>query len=74
MTAKPGKIYIGVGGWTFEPWRGVFYPGGLPRAKELAYASQRLTAIEINGTYYRFQPPATVANGRARCRTASSSR
>ncbi len=59
MTAKSGSIYIGIGGWTFEPWRGVFYPKGLPHAKELAYAAERLTSIEINGTFYRTQTPAT---------------
>jgi uncharacterized protein YecE (DUF72 family) len=59
MTAKLGPIYIGIGGWTFEPWRGVFYPKGLPHAKELAYAAERLTSIEINGTFYRTQTPAT---------------
>jgi uncharacterized protein YecE (DUF72 family) len=59
MTAKPGPIYIGIGGWTFEPWRGSFYPRGLPHAKELAYAAERLTSIEINGTFYRTQTPAT---------------
>jgi uncharacterized protein YecE (DUF72 family) len=64
MTLKSGKIrtgqiYIGIGGWTFEPWRGVFYPKGLAHAKELAYASERLTSIEVNGTFYRSQTPAT---------------
>ncbi len=59
MTAKTGQIRIGVGGWTFEPWRGLFYPQGLPQAKELAYASARLTSIEVNGTFYRTQTPAT---------------
>ena len=54
-----GQIRIGIGGWTFEPWRGVFYPKGLPHAKELAYASEQLTSIEINGTFYRTQKPAT---------------
>jgi len=58
MTAK-GHIYIGIGGWTFEPWRGVFYPKGLPHSKELAYASEHLTSIEVNGTFYRTQSPAT---------------
>jgi uncharacterized protein YecE (DUF72 family) len=53
----PGDIRIGVGGWTFEPWRGVFYPSDLKQKDELAYASRRLTAIEINGTYYStFKP------------------
>ena len=47
-----GKIYCGVGGWTFEPWRGTFFPEGLSQKKELEYASRALTSIEINGTYY----------------------
>jgi uncharacterized protein YecE (DUF72 family) len=55
-------IRAGIGGWTFEPWRGVFYPDGLPHAKELEYASRQLATIEINGTYYRTQKPATFAN------------
>jgi len=59
MTAKSGQIRIGIGGWTFEPWRGTFYPKGLPHAKELAYAAERLTSIEVNGTFYRTQSPAT---------------
>jgi uncharacterized protein YecE (DUF72 family) len=56
---KRGSIYIGIGGWTYEPWRGVFYPKGLPHARELSYASEQLTSIEINGTFYRTQAPAT---------------
>jgi uncharacterized protein YecE (DUF72 family) len=59
MTAKTGDIRIGIGGWTFAPWRGTFYPKGLPHAKELAYASERLTSIEVNGTFYRTQSPQT---------------
>jgi len=47
-----GDIRIGVGGWTFEPWRGVFYPPTVKQKDELAYASRQLTSIEINGTYY----------------------
>ena len=54
-------IRIGIGGWTFEPWRGVFFPNTLPHARELEYASRQLTAIEINGTYYRTQSPASFA-------------
>jgi len=52
-----GKIHIGVGGWTYPPWRGVFYPDGLAQAKELHYASRQITAIEINGTFYGAQKP-----------------
>ena len=51
------NIYIGIGGWTFAPWRGVFYPEKLTQAKELEYAASKLTSIEINGTYYGSQKP-----------------
>ena len=52
-----GAIRIGIGGWTFEPWRGVFYPDGLSQKRELEFASRALTSIEINGTYYStFKP------------------
>jgi uncharacterized protein YecE (DUF72 family) len=50
-------IYVGVGGWVYEPWRNNFYPSGLPQKRELEYASTHLTAIEINGTYYGSQKP-----------------
>src|SRR5262245_18256588 len=50
-------IRVGIGGWVFEPWRGVFYPKGLPQAQELSYASRKLTTIEINGTFYSTQKP-----------------
>src|SRR5215467_11898624 len=56
-----GKIRVGIGGWTFEPWRGTFYPEGLSQKKELEYAAGKLTAIEINGTYYSGFKPATFA-------------
>ena len=56
MSAR-GEIRIGVGGWTFAPWRGVFYPDDLTQKNELAYMSQRMTAIEINATYYGSQKP-----------------
>jgi uncharacterized protein YecE (DUF72 family) len=52
-------VHVGIGGWTFAPWRGVFYPKGLPHAQELTYAATHLTSIEINGTFYRTQTPAT---------------
>jgi uncharacterized protein YecE (DUF72 family) len=57
MTKSSGKIRVGIGGWNFEPWRGTFYPKGLAQAKELSYAAERLTAIEINSTYYGSQKP-----------------
>jgi len=59
-----GKIRIGVGGWTYEPWRGAFFPKGLPQAKELQYAGSKLTSIEINGTYYGSQKPASFIKWR----------
>ncbi|MER2508787.1 MAG: DUF72 domain-containing protein [Amaricoccus sp.] len=52
-----GRIRVGVGGWTFEPWRGAFYPEGLAQKRELEYASRAVTTIEINGTYYGSQKP-----------------
>src|SRR5262249_9640025 len=54
-----GKIFVGVGGWNFAPWRGSFYPKGLTQSQELHYASRQLTAIEINSTFYGLQKPAT---------------
>jgi uncharacterized protein YecE (DUF72 family) len=58
------RIHVGVGGWTYEPWRGNFYPRGLPHGKELQYASSKLTAIEVNGTYYSTFKPPTFARWR----------
>lgn len=57
-------IRVGVGGWTFEPWRGVFYPDGLAHRRELEYAAAHLTALEINGTYYGRQKRASFAKWR----------
>jgi uncharacterized protein YecE (DUF72 family) len=51
------SIYVGVGGWVFDEWRGDFYPKGLSQKRELEYASRHLTAIEVNGTYYGSQKP-----------------
>ncbi len=59
--AKSGAIRVGIGGWTFEPWRGSFYPEGLPQKAELDYASRHVTAIEINGTFYGTQKPESFA-------------
>jgi uncharacterized protein YecE (DUF72 family) len=52
-------IRVGIGGWVYPPWRGAFYPKGLPQAEELSYASRQVTAIEINGTFYRLQTAAS---------------
>ena len=50
-------IRVGIGGGVFAPWRGEFYPKGLAQARELEYASRKLTSIEINGTFYSTQKP-----------------
>ena len=59
-TGRP-HIRVGIGGWTFAPWRGSFYPEGLAHSQELHYASRRLTSIEVNGTFYSTFRPATFA-------------
>ena len=58
MSTRP-NIRVGIGGWVYPPWRGVFYPPGLTHARELAHASRQVTAIEINGTFYGAQKPAS---------------
>ena len=62
--AKQGDIRVGIGGWTYEPWRETFYPKDVPQKKELEYASRQLTAIEVNGTFYGTQKPAVFAKWR----------
>jgi uncharacterized protein YecE (DUF72 family) len=57
--AKAGKVRIGIGGWTYAPWRGTFYPEDLTQSRELEYASRHLSSIEINGTFYGLQKPAS---------------
>jgi uncharacterized protein YecE (DUF72 family) len=65
MAAKQASgIRVGIGGWTFEPWRETFYPKGLAQKRELEYASRQVTSIEINGTYYGSQKPETFAKWR----------
>src|SRR6201987_1410366 len=59
MTKRQSNIYVGIGGWPYEAGRGVSYPKGLPHARELEYAGERLTSIEVNGPFYRTQTPAT---------------
>ena len=56
-SAPSGRIRVGIGGWSYAPWRGVFYPKGLKQADELSYATSKLTSIEINATHYRLQSP-----------------
>ncbi|HVT37167.1 MAG TPA: DUF72 domain-containing protein, partial [Nevskiaceae bacterium] len=50
-------IRIGISGWRYAPWRGRFYPKGLPQARELAYASRHFSTIELNGSFYSLQRP-----------------
>jgi hypothetical protein len=52
-------FHVGISGWTYPPWRGVFYPPGLPHRRELEYASRRMDSIEINGSFYALQRPAS---------------
>jgi len=58
---KRGTIRIGISGWMYRPWRGVFYPKGLPQRQELAYAAQHFRSVEINGTFYSMQRPESFA-------------
>ena len=66
--AKPATpaatIRVGIGGWSYDPWRETFYPKDVAKKKELIYASSQVTAIEINATYYRTQSPASFARWR----------
>ena len=64
MVTPAGTIRIGTGGWSYPPWRDNFYPKGLAQARELEYASGKLTAIEINATYHRLQKPESFAKWR----------
>ncbi|HTI03460.1 MAG TPA: DUF72 domain-containing protein [Acidisoma sp.] len=61
MAQAGGRIRIGISGWTYAPWRGVFYPKGLRRKDELSYAARQVTSIEINGTFYGQQKPQNFA-------------
>ena len=60
--ARSGRVRIGISGWTYAPWRGVFYPRGLPQKRELAYAASLFYTIEINGTFYGLQRPESFAS------------
>jgi uncharacterized protein YecE (DUF72 family) len=62
--SKTGKIFAGMGGWSYKPWRETFYPPEVKAASELAYASSKVTAIEINSTFYGLQKPAVYAKWR----------
>jgi uncharacterized protein YecE (DUF72 family) len=59
LSQNTRQIRVGISGWTYPPWRGNFYPRGLTQKLELAYASRRFNALEINGTFYSLQRPST---------------
>lgn len=58
---RSGKLRIGISGWRYTPWRGVFYPDGLPQREELHYASRQVASIELNGSFYSLQRPSSYA-------------
>ncbi len=62
----PGTVRIGISGWTYAPWRKVFYPEGLRHKDELEYAASRMTSIEINGSFYSLQRPESYQAWRER--------
>ena len=64
VNAAGPRIRVGISGWRYPPWRGVFYPPGLPQRQELTYAAQRLSSIEINGTFYSLQRPTSFRQWR----------
>lgn len=65
MSGKaPGEIHVGIGGWSYDPWRETFYPKGVSKARELEYVGQHLTGTEINATFYGRQKPASFAKWR----------
>ena len=63
--ARVGRIRIGISGWRYPPWRGVFYPKGLPQRRELEHASRELSSVEINGSFYALQRPENYLQWRA---------
>ncbi|MGH3485055.1 MAG: DUF72 domain-containing protein, partial [Nocardioidaceae bacterium] len=58
------RVRVGISGWNYPGWRGEFYPRGLAQRRELEYAAQRLTSIEINGTFYSLQRPESFESWR----------
>lgn len=60
-TSVEGVLRVGIGGWSYAPWRETFYPRGWPQSRALEYASRQVSAIEINSTFYRLQKPDTFA-------------
>ncbi len=69
-----GRIRIGISGWRYAPWRGVFYPKDLPQRRELEYASRAFPTVEINGTFYSLQRPESYRRWRDETPRISCSR
>jgi uncharacterized protein YecE (DUF72 family) len=65
VAPRGGRIRVGISGWRYPGWRGDFYPDDLPQRRELEYAAQRVTSIEINGSFYSLQRPSSYASWRA---------
>jgi uncharacterized protein YecE (DUF72 family) len=61
----PGPFHVGISGWRYPPWRGVFYPSGLAQRRELEYASRSLESVEVNGSFYALQRPSSYEQWRA---------
>jgi uncharacterized protein YecE (DUF72 family) len=59
VAAVPGIARVGISGWTYPPWRGVFYPKKLPHRRELEFVAERLSTVEINGSFYSLQRPSS---------------
>jgi len=62
LSVARGNILVGISGWSYAPWRGNFFPKGLPQKLELAYAARRFAALEVNGTFYSLQRPSTFTS------------
>ena len=65
QVTRVGSAYVGISGWTYPSWRGDFYPAGLPQRRELEYVAERLSTVEINGSFYSLQRPDTYRRWRA---------
>jgi uncharacterized protein YecE (DUF72 family) len=64
MAGMPGRVRVGISGWTYAPWRGTFYPKGLRQRDELGYVAERLSSVEINGSFYALQRPESYRSWR----------
>jgi uncharacterized protein YecE (DUF72 family) len=65
VTSSTPRAFIGISGWRYRSWRGRFYPPGLPQRRELEYAAERMTSVELNGSFYSLQRPSSYQRWRA---------